>query len=305
MSDFDYDSLHALSAVVREGTFEAAARSLNVTQSAVSQRIKHLEERLGAIVVVRGRPCAPTELGLELCHHIEQVHLLEHQLRRNIESASGQGNDRAAQIRIAVNSDSLATWFPTVVKRAARELNIHFDIIADDQEYTNERLTSGEALAAVTASEDPIQGFRRMPLGEMEYMAVASQDFARKHLADGITSEALQRAPVLLFDRKDTLPKQWLLSALGETGELKGHMIPSYDGYLECCLNSAGWGMMPVATVEKLVRSGRLIELVPKKRVRTPLHWQSSARGSELLRQLASIVSEEARKKLIWDPDRI
>ena len=57
----DYASLAAVSSVVREGTFERAARALNVTPSAISQRVKQLEERLGSVLIIRGQPCAPTD----------------------------------------------------------------------------------------------------------------------------------------------------------------------------------------------------------------------------------------------------
>ena len=52
----DYASLFALSTVVREGSFERAARALNVTPSAISQRIRLLEERVGCALVVRAQP---------------------------------------------------------------------------------------------------------------------------------------------------------------------------------------------------------------------------------------------------------
>ncbi len=59
----DYASLSTVATVVREGSFERAARALNVTTSAVSQRIKHLEERLGSILIIRGQPCRAIEVG--------------------------------------------------------------------------------------------------------------------------------------------------------------------------------------------------------------------------------------------------
>jgi LysR family transcriptional regulator (chromosome initiation inhibitor) len=115
--DFDYDSLVSLAAVVREGSFDSAARSLNVTQSAVSQRIKQLEDKVGSVLVVRGRPCVPTEAGLQLCQHVEQVNLLQFELSNRLSSIIDTGDTNAATIRIAVNNDSLASWFPTVIKR--------------------------------------------------------------------------------------------------------------------------------------------------------------------------------------------
>jgi LysR family transcriptional regulator (chromosome initiation inhibitor) len=77
----DYPSLAALAAVVREGSFERAARVLNVTASAVSQRVKLLEERLGSVLVVRGQPCSATDAGRLLCRHVERVGMLEQDLQ--------------------------------------------------------------------------------------------------------------------------------------------------------------------------------------------------------------------------------
>ena len=155
--DIDYDSMIALTAVVREGRFDEAARALNVTQSAVSQRIKQLEEKVGAVLIVRGRPCVPTEAGLHICRHVEQVSLLQHELTERMRGLDHSNDATAATIRISVNNDSLATWFPSVIKRATRDLNVRFDLVTDDQEHTEKNLRSGDALAVVTSNEDPIQ----------------------------------------------------------------------------------------------------------------------------------------------------
>lgn len=79
----DYSALKAVAMVVQTGTFEKAARALNVTPSAISQRVKHLEERLGVVLIERGSPCTATEKGDWLCRHIEQVGMLERELWRN------------------------------------------------------------------------------------------------------------------------------------------------------------------------------------------------------------------------------
>ena len=299
---FEYPVLEALSAVVREGTFDAAAKSLNITQSAVSQRIKQLEEKTGAVLIVRGRPCVATEYGQQLCRHIEQVQLLEYDLANSLTSIENPASDTPAVVRIAVNSDSLATWFPDVIRRASKELNLSFDIVPDDQDYTAERLRTGEALAAVTASDKPLQGCRRVTLGGMDYLAVATPRFVETNFPDGVTLEATAKATHLVFDRKDLLPQQWLLSAFGEATPLKGHWLPSFSGQLACCLNGAGWGLMPQPTVENYLSTGRLVELVPGATVLINLHWQSSAQGSEIMKLLTNIVSDTARKQL--KPDR-
>lgn len=296
--DYDYDSLVVLSAVVRTGSFEAAATSLNVTQSAVSQRIKQLEEKVGSILVQRGRPCVATDDGLLLCQHVEQVTLLQHELSDHL-AARGAGTGSAAvSVRIAVNSDSLATWFPEVIDLAYNELNLLLEIVPDDQEFTEERLRSGDALAIVTSNTKPIPGCMSVPLGAMEYVAVASKSYAERHLPDGSTQAAIGKAPSIQFDRKDTLPQQWMMLAFGNTGKLTSHYIPSYEGHLLACQRGIGWAMMPAVTVQPMIEAGDLVELVSDVRVRTPLHWQSRSQSSATLSRLSQIVTDVASRSL-------
>jgi len=302
--DYDYDSLVSLAAVIREGGFDAAAKSLNVTQSAVSQRIKQLEEKVGAILVVRGRPCVPTELGLQLCHHVEQVTLLQHELSDRISSLIDNRATKAASIRVAVNNDSLASWFPHVIKRAAHEIGIQLEVIPDDQEHTEKSLKSGDSLAVVTTLERRVQGCRRISLGAMEYIAVASADFYKEHFSKGVTLEAFKDAPCLAFDRKDTIHMQWMTLCFGSPIDVLTHMVPSYEGYVACCLNGTGWGIVPAVAGRPHIETGAFIELVPDRPMKISLHWQSSTQSSEILRRLGDVVLEEAKIHLVPDAFR-
>jgi len=73
----DYRTLQALDAVIRERGFERAAQKLCITQSAVSQRIKQLENMFGQPLLVRTVPPRPTEQGQKLLALLRQVELLE------------------------------------------------------------------------------------------------------------------------------------------------------------------------------------------------------------------------------------
>lgn len=291
---YDYDSLLALDAVVREGGFDAAAKSLDVTQSAVSQRIKQLEEKIGSVLIVRGRPCVPTEVGLQLCQHFEQVTLLQHELADRMDGLIDKAGVNAATIRIGVNNDSLASWFPHVMKRAVRELNVQIELIPDDQEHTEKSLKSGDALAVITDVEKPVPGCRRISLGAMDYIAVASREFYDEHFSEGVSLKTLENTACLAFNRKDNIQKQWMEMCFGETTPTKTHMVPSYEGYVACCLNGTGWGLVPGDAGKPHLKSGALVELVPNQRIQISLHWQSSTQSSETLRRLGEIVTEEA-----------
>jgi len=302
MLRYDYDSLAVLAAVVREGSFESAAKSINVTQSAISQRIRQLEEKVGAVLVSRGRPCVPTDAGLQLCRHVEQVALLQHELGDRMSALVGGDGAAAATIRISVNNDSLATWFPSVIKRATLELGIRFDILPDDQEHTEVSLKSGDALAVVTTLETPVQGCRRISLGSMDYIAVASPEFFRTQFARGVSLDTLRGSTCLAFDRKDTIQNQWMTLCFGEAVPVSTHFVPSYEGYIACCVNGTAWGLVPRSEGISLARHGELVELSPGKAVKVSLHWQASTQSSETLLRLGEIVQDVAKLHLL--PDR-
>ena len=101
----DLAQLAALAAVHRRGSFDLAAADLHVTPSAVSQRIKALEEVTGTLLIRRGQHCTATPTGLRLIRHHDEIALLETTLGADLPNLT-QG---PATLRIAVNADSLAT----------------------------------------------------------------------------------------------------------------------------------------------------------------------------------------------------
>ena len=204
----DYSALAALAAVIREGSFERAARALHVTPSAISQRIRLLEERVGCALVVRDQPCRPTETGRRLCQHIDRVRLLEQELQGALPALAPEGVARVA-LPIAVNADSLATWLAPAITTFAAAHPVLMEVAVDDQDHTSEWLRSGAVLAAVTATARPATGCNSRPLGSMRYLAAASPAFVRQHFADGVGAGELAKAPCLVFNTKDALQATW------------------------------------------------------------------------------------------------
>lgn len=281
----DYPALQALAAVIRDGSFERAARTLRITPSAVSQRVRGLEERLGAILVVRGQPCRPTDLGRTLCAHADRVSLLEADLGLAEAATLGPG-----PLRIAVNADSLATWFPAALGGLADRPALSLDFVLDDEGHTAERLRSGEVLAAVTADPEPIQGCRTVPLGSLVYAACASPAFHARFFASGIDAEALSRAPQLRFDRRDGLQARWMRAAHGCAPDAPIHGVPSTHGFLDLALGGLAWGLQPVALAGPHLAAGRLVELAPARRIEVPLFWTVSRLPAASLDRLTMAV---------------
>jgi len=267
---FDPAQLRALSAVLRTGSFEAAAADLGVTPSAVSQRIKALEDRAGAVLVIRAAPCRATAAGRRLARLSDEIGLLAASAARELGLQSG---DAPPAVRIAVNADSLATWFMPAL---AATPGLLFDIVVDDQDHSASLLRAGEVSAAVTGHPGAVQGCDSLPLGALRYLATAAPGFVAAHLAGGVTAAALARAPGLTFNAKDRLQARWLDMVFGQTGGYRSHMLPSATAFVEAALSGLGWGMNPEPLVRAHLDAGRLVELVPGTPWDVPLYWQVS-----------------------------
>ncbi|GAB2470774.1 ArgP/LysG family DNA-binding transcriptional regulator [Comamonas humi] len=299
----DYLGLAALNAVIREGSFERAARRLHITASAVSQRVKQLEERMGQILVLRGQPCTGTELGQRLCLHLEQVGLLENELRRAHPELADDGQSIAPTLKLAVNADSLSTWFMQAMAEFTQGGNELLDIGIDDQNHTAQRIRQGEVMAAVTATASPIAGCNTWPLGTMAYVAAASPSFVARHLPDGPTPEALARAPMLIYDRKDRLQDQWLQAqGLAPRRPPPAHWLPSVSAFIGASQAGIGWGMHPLIMVERELREGRLVPLLPQAELDVPLYWVHTRMAQPGLQRLTDCVMRAARERLIQQP---
>lgn len=278
----DYASLAALAAVVREGSFDRAARVLNVTPSAISQRIRLLEERVGGALVVRGQPCRATEMGRRLCQHVDRVRLLEQELQEALPALAPEGCIRVA-LPIAVNADSLATWFAPALAAFAAEAPVLMDVAVDDEDHTSEWLRSGKVLAAVTATARPAFGSNSRPLGAMRYLATASPAFMKCHFGDGVGAGSLARAPSLVFNSKDELQTRWAHRLCHRHVELPRHILPSPQAFVTATVAGMGWGLHPQALIAPHLEDGSLIELVPDTPLDVPLHWQYARSASSLL----------------------
>lgn len=290
----DYAALSALAAVCRTGAFDKAAVSLGVTASAVSQRIKQLEERMGAALVLRGQPCRPTEAGARLIRHVDEVALLEAALSRDL--AGPAGPDARPTIRLAVNADSLATWF---VAALAPVDGVLFDLVLDDQDHSAEWLRRGEVSAAITGQARPAPGCDGVALGALRYLATASPAFAARWFPAGVTAEALARAPALTFNRKDALQERWVQALTGRRVALPSHWMASSHAFVDAALAGLGWGMNPEILVRRALADGRLVALASDRPLDTPLYWQWNRMIGAALAPLTQAVRAAAERHLV------
>lgn len=286
------DLARTLAVVLDEGTLDAAARRLHLTPSAVSQRVRALEDRLGRVVLVRSKPVTATEAGRAIVRLARQLDLLEH------DALAGIGADESgtAIVPLAVNADSLATWFLPPLARLGERRAVVFELHRDDQDFTAALLESGTVMGAVTSRETPVAGCRVRPLGMLRYQAVASRGFVARWFPGGVDPDALARAPVVDFDRRDDLQSRWL-AARGATGSPPRHLVPASSDFATAVGLGMGWGLLPAFQSDGPLASGALVPLGGPP-VDVPLFWQQWNLTSPLLDEIADELVGEAHRVL-------
>ncbi|WP_448135464.1 LysR family transcriptional regulator ArgP [Stenotrophomonas rhizophila] len=270
----DHAQLRALAAVVREGSFERAAQSLNVTSSAVSQRIKALEDRVGRLLVKRSSPAVATPEGQVLVQLAEQTALLEHDALHRMGLADEDLPQ--ASIPVAVNHDSLETWFPDAARSFAAQTGTTLDLRLEDQDHTVALLRQGAVLGAVTTLDEPVQGCQIHALGSIRYAATCTPAFHEKHFSKGVNAQSLAQAPVLVFNRKDDLQARFARRLAGEDLPLTAPTwwIPSTRAFVQANLGGLGWTMNPLPLVKRHLEAGRLVYMKQRAWEDVPLYWQ-------------------------------
>ena len=287
----DYPHLQALAAVHRRGSFDLAAAQLGLTPSAVSQRIKALEERMGSLLIRRAQPCTATDAGLRLIRHFDDVSLLEAGLAAEL----AQPEAGLATIRIAVNADSLATW---VIPALATTQGLLFDIVIDDQDHSQDWLRRGEVAGAITAHPGPLQGCDTLPLGILRYHATASPAYLARWMPRGASRAAMAQAPALTFSDKDRLQSAWISREFGPGLAFPTHRLASSQGFVDAAVASLGWGMNPEPLIRAERAAGQLVDLRPGTPLDVPLHWQFARLAASAIFPLTRALREAARRAL-------
>ncbi|WP_407937601.1 LysR family transcriptional regulator ArgP [Mycolicibacterium novocastrense] len=282
----DAAQLAAFAAVIEHGSFDAAAARLHVTPSAVSQRIKALEQRIGQVLVVREKPCTATAAGIPLIRLATQTALLEAEALAEM----GGGGGAAPRIAIAVNADSMATWFTEVF--AALD-DVLFDIRIEDQDHSSRLLREGVVMGAVTTERAPVPGCRVQPLGVMRYVPVASPEYRDRYLPDGFTAAAVGRAPSLAWNRDDALQDMLVRKVFHRDISRPQHFVPTAEGFGAAVEAGLGWGMFPEALARPQLDDGSFVRIA-RAHLDVPLFWQCWKLDSPIVGRVTEAVTAAA-----------
>jgi LysR family transcriptional regulator (chromosome initiation inhibitor) len=295
MKAFQFEQLRTFAAVVDGGTLEAAARSLHVTPSAISQRLKAMEDAAGQILLQRTNPVRATAVGESVLRFARQVRQLEWDALRDL---GGEGDKPATPIPLVVNADSLSTWFLPALASLPADLGASFELRREDEQHSTQLLRTGAVMAAVTATPEAVQGCTVEALGALRYRAVASRKYMRRWLPDGSELAAGSRAPVVVFDRKDDLQDGFFRKVTGTVLAAPRHYVPSSAEFAQAIRLGLGWGLLPEQECLADLQNGSLVELAPGEPVDVSLYWQRWKIDSPVLNQLSAAVRRAASREL-------
>ncbi|VEG91624.1 ArgP/LysG family DNA-binding transcriptional regulator [Legionella spiritensis] len=291
----DHRGLQALDAVIQTQSFAAAARQLFITQPAVSLRIKQLEIEMGQPLLVRTLPYHPTPLGEKLLGLLHRMQLLESHVLQEINP------DIPTRLSIALNRDSLETWFSSLIAELRLLETISLDIITDDQELTIDYFRQGTVSTCVGSYEKSLPGCECVALGHMDYLLVASPSFIRRFFSNNKPlKDNIRKAPLLVFDSRDRLHEQYFNHFFNTTWTPdRHHMVPSVSAFKEFAIQGYGFGLIPGIDIHDELAAGLVAEICPGKRWLQPLYWHYWQLPAPPYQRFITQIREGAKRYLI------
>jgi len=289
----DGNMLEALGLVLECGGFEKAAKALFISQSAVSQRIKQLEEYMGQVLIVRTSPPKPTPAGRQLLKHYKQVKYLEEDVLSRLISGAEK---KYTILNLGVNADSLSTWFFNIVNNFYKDNNVLFHLTADDQEETHKLLKDGDVVGCISSSNTIAQGCSCDYIGAMQYKFAASPSFCKKWFNNGIEYDNAAEAPTVNYNTKDTIHYQLFKNIFHNSpAKFNTHYIPSSEQLLQAVKCGLGYGAVPSIQAEDYFKTGELVDLFPGVYIDINLYWHYWNIDLRFLKEFTKYLTEQSR----------
>jgi len=296
MNRLDYKLLHALSIVIKQQSFEKAADVLCITQPAVSQRIKQLEQLVAQPVLIRSQPIVATDLGKKLLSHYLQVQQLEAELLPQILLEQPEST---LTVNLATNADSLATWLIGALTPLINQYPIELNLIVADESRTLDKLKDGEVFGAISLIDKAVSGCEVIQLGTMEYILVASPEFKQRYFVNGINQQSLKYAPGAAFDQKDDMHIKFIEQHFGlKGGSYPCHTVRSSEAFVELVKQGAAYSLIPKLQIKKELASGEIINILPNIKLTQTLYWHKWALVKGVYKQISEAIIKTGKNIL-------
>ena len=285
--------VEALAAVLRTGSFETAAEQLYLTPSALSQRVRLLEERVGAVLIVRGSPCTPTGEGRRIWRYAQEIAMREHELVASLALDIGEAH---VPVALAITPDTMATWFLEALHEVP---NLVYLLKVDNSQQGTRLLARGDVLAAVTFGVKQVQGCDAIKLGTLRYMPVCSPAFFQQWFAGGLTAEALKHAPCVAYNEQDRLQIDFATKTTGQSVVPPSHSMNDARALSEAAVFGLGWVMLPHLMAQPLLDDGRLVLMSQEHHFDSVLTWQVARASQDVMKPLTQSVRKVAARRLL------
>ena len=295
-NQLDYNLLEALNAIVEHEQFEKAAKTLGISQSAISQRLKLLEQQIGQPSLIRTNPPTLTEVGERLLAHYRHVATLENDLLQDLYK---EESSEWSKFGIGINADSLATWLLPAIKPLLKKNRILVECYVDDQDETLELLRSGVVAGCISSIERTAHGCQVTYLGKMNYWCVSTPNFKKKYFKTGVTKENIKQAPACIYNKKDKLHFAYLKKYFRfQELNIPFHLVPSSEGFVDTALAGIAYALIPRLQCEDYCNRGKLVNLTPAKLMSIDLYWHSWSEQPAKLQLLSDALVTYAQKHL-------
>ena len=289
MGSLDYRALAVLDAVASHGSFEKAAVALGISQSAVSQRIKALEDASGRLLIIRGQPAVPTGLGQRLITHHRHVTLMEASLDIDL------GNTVSMpELAIAIDDDSLATWFPATLAPLLAPPRCQLDVRLADSDAALQMVRDGTVFGCVASDTGTdVHATSVTPLGTLRHVCVATPMFAGHWFGDGFSADAVQLAPAVVGQH--SLLARFLAEQLDLHAPFPHHRLPVAAARRACIEDGLAYGLLPQRLAAPYLATDRLLDLAPGFTLDVPLHWHAWSLDTPYTKLLSEQIVRSAR----------
>lgn len=248
--------LEAFIAVAKHKSVHGAAKSIHITQTAVTQRIHALEAKLGTTLFIRTRRgMMLTPEGEALLHYCHAAHELEGEALAKIKGA-GLETDISVCITgpsSLMRSRIMPQCFPVMKKFP--HLLMQFDI--NDYDSRVRSLRSGDSQLAIIREEDVTPEMEHKSLKSERFVLVCTSEWKKRKLSDIIKNEL-----IIDFDPVDQMTFNYLkYFNLFEEVNHERHFANRTDALAMLLVNGFGFGVLTAEFAKSYIAQNELIVL--------------------------------------------
>ena len=249
MSTLDIDSMRALTLIAESGGITRAARRLNLSQSAVSHKMKRLESKLNRNLFTRAEGrlvfSADGEKLLDYAQRLVKLH--------DEACASFHQSDLAGELRLGITEDVSAPRMAQILSRFSTSFpNVTLTSRVAHTPELLRWLQAGDVdMALIEVFESNLLASDHR-LGQQQIAWLQAEDFVL---------DTARPIPFVTY-HKDCFYKAWAEQALADSG-LGLRVVfecPSIDGMVNAVRSGLGIGLVNLGVLEQRHLGGRRID---------------------------------------------